>query len=35
MSADAPLPHYQWLRWRDDLGDVDDRIQHGAVKVES
>ena len=29
------LPHYVWLRWRDDLGDQQDWIQHGAVKVGS
>jgi hypothetical protein len=27
------LPHDVWLRWRDDLSDEEDWIQHGAVKV--
>jgi hypothetical protein len=29
------LPHDVWLRWRDDLSDEEDWIQHGAVKVGS
>jgi hypothetical protein len=27
------LPHYQWLRWRDDARDDREWIQHGAVRV--
>jgi hypothetical protein len=27
------LPYYEWLRWRDDLRDVGEWIQHGAVRV--
>ncbi len=29
------LPHYQWLRWRDDPGDMGDWSQHGAVRAGS
>jgi hypothetical protein len=29
------LPHYQWLRWRDDARDDREWIQHGAVRVGS
>jgi hypothetical protein len=27
------LPHYQWLRWRDDPHDGGGWVQHGAVRV--
>jgi hypothetical protein len=29
------LPHYQWLRWRDDPSDGGEWIQRGAVRVGS
>jgi hypothetical protein len=29
------LPHYRWLRWRDDARDHREWIQHGAVRVGS
>jgi hypothetical protein len=29
------LPHYQWLRWRDDAREDREWIQHGAVMVGS
>ncbi len=29
------LPHYEWLRWRDDLRDAGEWIEQGAVKVGS
>jgi hypothetical protein len=29
------LPHYQWLRWRDDLSDEHEWLEQGAVKVSS
>jgi hypothetical protein len=27
------LPHYEWLRWRDDARDDQEWIQHGAVRA--